>query len=85
MSEALASPGLGRISRCPECLGTGRCSCGVCCECKGDGRHLWRACPQCGDIAWDKHSDGTYECRISCGYIWTEDHPGWQIQVLPGT
>jgi hypothetical protein len=88
MADTLTPPGRARITRCGGCRGTGQCGCpgeAVCCDCKGDGRELWRACPRCGDIAWDKHSDGIYECRISCGYIWTEDHPGWQIQVLPDT
>lgn len=85
MADIWTPPGLARISRCYECEGTGKCACGdpVCCECKGDGRHLWRACPRCGDIAWDKLSDGTYHCRVSCGHIWTEDDPLWKVQVMP--
>jgi hypothetical protein len=23
-------------------------------------------------------------CRISCGYRWIADDPGWRAQVLPG-
>jgi hypothetical protein len=84
MADTLTPPGLGRITRCGECEGRGHYRSGTeCAGCRGDGRELWRACPRCGDIAWDKRSDGTYECRISCGYIWTEEHPGWVIQVLP--
>jgi hypothetical protein len=45
---------------------------------------LWHACPNCGDIGYDKFSDGTYACRIRCGYRWTDDDPGWQIQRMPG-
>ena len=88
MADTLTPPGRGRITRCGECEGRGQYQSGLeCAGCKGNGRQLWRACPACGDIGWDKHRggelDGTYECRIGCGYRWTEDHPGWLIQRLP--
>jgi hypothetical protein len=85
MADMLTPPGLAVITRCGECEGRGHYRSGTeCIGCHGDGRELWRACPRCGDIGWDKLNDGTYECRISCGYIWTEDHPAWKVQVLPG-
>lgn len=84
MTDALAPPGLARITRCGECEGRGHYRSGwQCAGCKGTGWELWKACPQCGDIGWDRLSDGTYACRISCGYTWTDDHPGWQVQRLP--
>lgn len=70
--------GNAKPERCPECSGKG---CGTC---GGRGYFLWKACPNCGDIGWDGLGDGIYACRISCGFRWTEDHPGWRIQRLPG-
>lgn len=78
--------GKAKPSRCHECSGTGTCGCQApgCCGCSGCGYFLWKACPNCGDIGWDGLGNGMYACRISCGFRWTEDHPGWQIQRLPG-
>ncbi|MGO9297639.1 MAG: hypothetical protein ACLP52_27785 [Streptosporangiaceae bacterium] len=79
-------PGRAVIENCPGCKGTpGR----DCCECNGTGKILWRACPLCGDIAWDyvngvNDRDGM-ACRISCGYRWTASDPGWLAQRLPST
>jgi hypothetical protein len=41
----------------------------------------------CGDPGWD-YINGRDERhgmarRISCGYLWTRDDPGWRAQVLP--
>ena len=87
MADVLIPPGLAKITRCGTCESTGRVGRErqyECHGCGGTGRALWRACPRCGDIGWDRLANGTYACRISCGYRWTEDHPGWQIQRLPG-
>jgi hypothetical protein len=85
MADTLTPPGRARVTRCGECDGRGHYRSGrQCFGCRGQGMTLWHACPNCGDIGYDKLSDGTYACRISCGYRWTEDHPGWQIQRLPG-
>ena len=56
-------------------------------ECRSADRLLRRACPLCGDPGWDyvngmDDRDGM-ACRISCGYRWPADDPGWQAQVLP--
>ena len=72
------------IENCPECKGApGR----DCCECHGTGKILRRACPLCGDIAWDyvngvNDRDGM-ACRISCGYRWTASDPGWRPSGSP--
>jgi hypothetical protein len=84
MPDTVVPPGKARVIPCPECQGlTGR----PCYECDGQGRLLQRACPRCGDTAWD-YLNGTNDrdgmaCRINCGYRWTSNHPGWQAQLLP--
>ena len=86
MPDTPAPPGRAIIMRCGECGATGQYSGGgPCLGCQGTGKQLWRACPACGDIGYDRLADGTYACRISCGYRWTEDHPGWQAQRLPAS
>src|SRR5215475_615885 len=84
MAETISPPGKGIIVTCPECNGApgGRCH-----ECQGHGRYVMRACPLCGDPGWD-YVNGSDDrqgmaCRISCGYRWTADNPGWRAQVLP--
>ena len=85
MADIITPPGKARIVPCPECKGVpGR----DCLDCQGTGRHIMRACPLCGDVGWDyingmDDRDGM-ACRISCGYTWTADDPGWRAQVLPG-
>jgi hypothetical protein len=84
MANTITPPGKARIVPCPECQGVaGR----RCHECHGAGWHVMRACPLCGDVGWD-YVNGTDDrdgmaCRISCGYRWTADDPGWRAQVLP--
>ena len=84
VAASITAPGKGRIVPCPDCNGTpGR----DCLECHGEGRYIRRACPLCGDPGWDyvngcDDRDGM-ACRISCGYQWTADDPGWRAQVLP--
>ncbi len=85
MAVAVTPPGKARIVLCPECRGIeGR----ACRECKGAGRMLRRACPRCGDTAWDyvngRDDRQGMTCRISCGYRWTAEDPDWLAQVLPG-
>lgn len=83
MTIQLLPPGLAHVKTCDYCDGRGRDLTGVkCIDCGGTGNVLWRACPACGDIAWDRLPDGTYACRVSCGARWTKDHPGWRIQHL---
>ncbi|HEX7269256.1 MAG TPA: hypothetical protein VF256_17795, partial [Streptosporangiaceae bacterium] len=85
MPDTITPPGKARIVPCPECKGVaGR----DCLDCQGTGWHVMRACPLCGDVGWD-YVNGTDDrdgmaCRISCGYVWTADDPGWRAQVLPG-
>src|SRR5260370_21732410 len=85
VAETIPPPGKARIVHCPECKGVpGR----PCHYCQGAGWHVMRACPLCGDVGWD-YANGNDDrqgmaCRISCGYTWTADHPGWRAQVLPG-
>jgi len=84
MAGEIAPPGRAKITRCGTCEGRGRFRSGdECYDCEGTAWQLWKACPQCGDIGWDRLADGTYACRISCGFTWGEDHPGWQAQRLP--
>jgi hypothetical protein len=83
MAEEIAPPGRARITRCGTCGNTGRLGSGECYDCEGTGWQLWRACPRCGDIGWDRLAPGSYACRISCGSTWGEDDPGWQAQRLP--
>ena len=72
MTEPVTPPGKGRIITCPDCNGTpGR----DCPECDGKGRYIMRACPLCGDPAWD-YNNGVNDhdgmtCRNNCGYTWT--------------
>lgn len=41
----------------------------------------------CGDPGWDYVNGTDYHhgmaCRISCGYRWTANDPGWRAQILP--
>ena len=84
MADTITPPGRGRLIPCPECKGSaGR----DCLECHGTGWHIMRACPLCGDPAWDyingaDDRDGM-TCHINCGYTWTAADPGWRAQVLP--
>jgi hypothetical protein len=80
-ATGLVPPGRAQITQCPDCHGSPGSDCP---ECDGTGKILYRACPRCGDIAWDYISDRQeMACRISCGCRWTADDPGWQIQRLP--
>ncbi len=81
---AVTPPGKAQTEACPECQGAAGLDCY---RCQGTGRILWRACPLCGDISWDcingqDDRDGM-ACRISCGYRWTAQDPGWLAQRLP--
>ena len=84
MGYTVTPPGKARVVPCPECREEGGRSCY---ECHGHGIRLQRACPLCGDLGWD-YVNGTDEmagmaCRLSCGYRWSADDPGWRAQVLP--
>jgi hypothetical protein len=84
MAEQIAPPGRARVTRCGECSGRGHYNSGSeCSGCEGTGWELWQACPRCGDIGFDRVGAGQYACRISCGYQWGEDDPGWRAQRLP--
>src|SRR5512135_2977261 len=83
MTDQIAPPGQATITRCGTCGSTGRLGAHECYSCGGTRWQLWRACPACGDIGYDRVGAGEYACRISCDYRWTEDHPGWQAQRLP--
>ncbi len=80
----LLPPGRAHIEGCPDCRGVTGLRCP---ECRGTARIVYRACPRCGDIAWDfvnGYSDENgMACRISCGYRWTADDPAWLAQRLP--
>ena len=83
MTDAITPPGKAQILPCPECKGTPGPDC---LDCGGSGWHIMRACPRCGDVGWD-YNNGTDDrdgmtCRISCGYTWTADNPGWHMQKL---
>ena len=84
MTQPITPPGKGRIITCPDCNGTPGQDCP---ECEGHGRYIMRACPLCGDPAWD-YNNGVNDhdgmtCRNSCGYTWTRTDPGWRVQALP--
>jgi hypothetical protein len=84
MAEQIEPPGRARVTRCGGCNARGWYGQGYkCSDCEGTGWQLWKACPRCGDIGYDRVGDGQYACRISCGYRWGEDDPGWQAQRLP--
>jgi hypothetical protein len=84
MAEQIAPPGRARVTRCGECSGRGHYNSGSeCSGCEGTGWELWQACPRCGDIGFDRVGVGQYACRISCGYQWGEDDPGWRAQRVP--
>ncbi len=76
-------PGRAIIEKCPDCKGRP----GGCRDCDGRGSILWRACPRCGDVAWDfvngRNDEDGMACQIGCGYRWTADDPGWLLQRLP--
>jgi len=82
-ATGLVPPGRAQITQCPDCHGSPGSDCP---ECDGTGKILYRACPRCGDIAWDYISDRQeMACRISCGYTWTADAPAWRLQILPSS
>jgi hypothetical protein len=65
----------------PDCKGTPGLDCP---ECEGTGKIIYRTCPRCGDIAWDYINDRREMVgRISFGYQWTANDPGWLLQQLP--
>lgn len=73
-------PGRAIVHNCPDCSGAG------CQYCDKTGKQLWRACPRCGDVAWEfvnerTEADGMV-CRMGCGYRWASDDPGWLLQRL---
>jgi len=76
-----APPGRAIPETCADCQGRG------CDYCDGRGQILYRACPRCGDVAWDfvngRDEAAGRVCRIGCGYQWTADDPGWLLQRLP--
>ena len=84
MVDAVTPPGKARIVPCPECRGEAGRSCS---ECHGERVILQRACPLCGDLAWDYVNgldDGAgMACRLGCAYRWPPDDPGWRAQALP--
>lgn len=86
-AAALTPPGRARVRTCPDCTAGIDPDGGPCQECDGTGRQLWRACPCCGDTAFEyinghDETDGM-RCTLGCGSGWAADDPGWAIQVLP--
>lgn len=84
MATDVTPPGKAQIVPCPECQGVAR---RACYECEGRGSLLTRACPLCGDLAWD-YVNGTDDrdgmtCSLGCGYQWSADHPAWRAKILP--
>ena len=80
-------PGRAVILPCGGCAAKGSYTYGgetyACPDCQGRGQALWRACPACGDVAFDKRGQ-MYVCAAGCGYRWGEDHPAWLAQHWPG-
>jgi hypothetical protein len=78
------APGLAPIETCPDCISGVDPDGDPCVSCNGAGRQIWRACPRCGDIAFE-YNNGHDEtagmrCGLGCGYHWTADDPGWLAQ-----
>lgn len=75
------APGRAYVQNCPDCAGAG------CRYCDQSGKVLLRACPRCGDPAWDLVSrprePEAMACRLGCGYQWDATDPGWLLQRLP--
>jgi len=67
---------------CPDCTGGVDPDGDRCVSCNGTGCQIWRACPQCGDLAFDyiNGHDETAGMRCSLGYHWTANNPGWLAQ-----
>jgi hypothetical protein len=87
IGECLEPPGLARILTCPDCAGGADADGEQCRDCEGTGYQIWRACPQCGDPAFDyvngRNEAAGMHCRLSCGLRWNAQHPGWLIQRAP--
>ena len=84
MDPAVTPPGKARIVPCPDCNGVAGKSCY---ECRGQGKLIQRACPLCGDTAWD-YVNGTDDrqgmtCRLGCGSHWMAKDMRWLAQILP--
>lgn len=81
-----APPGRARIRTCPDCAAGVDQDGETCLECDGTGRQLWRACPSCGDTAFEYingHDEtGGMRCTLSCGSDWAANDPGWASQRI---
>ena len=80
----LTAAGLAQIETCPDRSNGTDADGDPCDSCYSNGFQIWRACPRCGDLAFDyinghDEADGM-RCRLACGYQWTSADPGWQIQ-----
>ena len=86
-AATVTPPGRAQIGTCPDCAAGFDSAGDTCVECDGTGRQLWRACPRCGDTAFDyingrDDADGM-RCTFGCGSDWAASDPGWAIQRLP--
>jgi hypothetical protein len=78
------APGLAQIEDCPDCNERIDPDGDPCASCNATGSQIWRACPRCGDLAFD-YVNGHDEtagmrCSLSCGYHWSPVDPGWLAQ-----
>lgn len=86
--QVVEPPGRAVLERCPDCVngiaGGERCT-----SCEGTGIQVMRACPVCGDVAFDYvngcDQDAGMVCRLGCGHRWTADDPAWQAQRVPAS
>jgi hypothetical protein len=86
-TATVTPPGRARVESCPDCTAGVDADGDTCRECDGTRKQLWRACPRCGDTAFEYinghgETDGM-RCALGCGSEWAADDPSWTIQRLP--
>jgi hypothetical protein len=78
------APGLARIEACTDCTSGIDLDGDPSVNCNATGSQIWRACPRCGDLAFEYingHDENAgMSCSLGCGYHWTADDPGWLVQ-----
>jgi hypothetical protein len=86
-TDAQRPPGKARITACPDGNAGVDSDGDSCLECDGTGVQIWRACPWCGDMAFEYlngHNEAAgMRCAIGCGNEWAADDPGCLAQHLP--
>ena len=84
MHVETTTPGLASIEACADRTNGIDPDGDSCVSCNGSGSQIWRACPRCGDIAFEYingHDENAgMRCRLGCGHLWTAVDPGWLAQ-----